>query len=303
MNLDYLKTYLEVIRLGSFSEVAKKLSISQPAVSFQIQKLEQDLGVHLMDRSQKSITTTEAGKRLLRFAITVEKERTSLLHDIEQLREEVVGELTIAASTIPGEFLLPTILGEFKKLYPGIGAQVVISNSLNVINLVRSGDNDIGFCGVAPDSKELDCFKVAEDEIVLVVFPAHPFASRVEISFVELQGESLVFREASSGTQRSLENLLSRAGLDLKKFTPSMILGTTQAVVSAVEAKVGIAFVSSMAIKKSLALGLLKQVHVNSLRLRRDFYCIYRKERMVSKLLNEFIDFVRMRVKVDVDRA
>ena len=96
MNLDYLKTYLEVIKLGSFSEVAKKLAISQPAVSFQIQKLEQDLGVRLLDRSQKAITVTEAGKRFLRFAEAVEEARDHLQHDLDQL-------LKVALKLLQGE--------------------------------------------------------------------------------------------------------------------------------------------------------------------------------------------------------
>ncbi len=126
MNLEYLRTYSEVIRLGSFSEVAKKLSISQPAVSFQIHKLERDLGVRLIDRSQKTITMTEAGKRLLLFAEAVKEERERLLHDLDQLREEVIGNLLITASTIPGEFILPAMLREFKTLHPAVGVQVMI---------------------------------------------------------------------------------------------------------------------------------------------------------------------------------
>src|SRR3990172_5332643 len=113
MNLGYLRTYIEVIKLGSFSEVAAKLSISQPAVSLQIQKLERDLGVRLIDRSQKVITMTEAGKRLLVFAKSVEGEWDRLRLDLDRLREEVTGEMIIAASTIPGDFLLPPLLAEF----------------------------------------------------------------------------------------------------------------------------------------------------------------------------------------------
>src|SRR4030042_2911578 len=123
MNIEYLKTFLEVVKLGSFSEVAKKLSISQPAVSFQIQKLERDLGVRLIDRRQKTIALTDAGKRLLRFAETVEKEHTRLIRDLDQLREEVTGDIVIAASTIPGEVLLPPIRGVFKALHPALGAR------------------------------------------------------------------------------------------------------------------------------------------------------------------------------------
>lgn len=293
MNLDYLKTYLEVIKLGSFSKVAKKLSISQPAVSFQIQKLEQDLGVRLIDRSQKVITMTEAGKRLVRFAEIVEEERDHLRHDLDQLREEVTGDLVVAASTIPGEFLLPPILGEFKRLHPAIRVQVVVSDSLTVISGVRDGACEVGFCGIAPEGQDSESFKIADDEIVLIVFPEHPFAKRGEVSLAEMEGEPLIFREETSGTQQSLQALLSKTGLDLRKWVPNMVLGTTQAVVYAVEVGAGIAFVSNLAIKKSLALGLVKQVAVDGLRLSRDFYCVYWKERIVSRLLEEFIAFIR----------
>jgi DNA-binding transcriptional LysR family regulator len=295
VNLDYLRTYIDVVKLGSFSEVAKKLSMSQPAVSFQIQKLERDLGVRLIDRSQKAITMTEAGKRLLRFAEAVEEERDHLRRHLDQLREEVTGDLIIAASTIPGECLLPPILGEFKMLHPTVRAQVVVSDSLTVIGGVRDGAYEVGFCGIVPEGQELESFKIADDEIVLIVFPEHPFAQRREVSLAELEGETLIFREQTSGTQQSLRALLSKTGFDLSKWVPNLVLGTTQAVVSAVEVRAGIAFVSNLAIKKSLALGLVKQINVDGLRLSRDFHCIYRRERVVSRLLEEFITFIRAR--------
>lgn len=293
MNLDYLRTYLEVIKTGSFSEVARKLSISQPTVSFQIQKLERDLGVRLIDRSKKTIIMTEAGKRLLRFAEFVEEERARLLDDVEQLREEVVGDLVITASTVPGEFLIPAILSEFKVQHPAVGIRVAVSDSLTVINEVQNGAYEVGFCGAMPEGQDLESFKIAEDEIVLIVFPEHPFANRPEVSPMEVVGEPLIFREETSGTQQSVECQMLEAGFNLGQGAPKLILGTTQAVVSAVEAKAGIAFVSSLAIKKSCALGLVKVVEVEGLRLRRDFFCIYREERIVSRLLGEFVAFVQ----------
>ena len=295
MNLDHLKTFQEVVKLGSFSEVAKKLSISQPAVSFQIQKLEQELGTRLIDRTQRAITLTAAGKRLLRFAESIEAERGNLQHDLEQMREEVSGDLLIASSTIPGEFLLPPLLAEFKARHPSVRIQLSVSDSITVIEGVRDNSYEVGFCGLAPEG-DLESFRIAGDEIVLIVFPEHPFAQRDEIAPAELEGETLIFREDTSGTQRNLETHLSQAGLDLRKWVPNLILGTTQAVVAAVEAKAGIAFVSNLAIKKSLALGLVQQVGVSGLRLSRDFYVIYRRERVVTRLLEEFISFIRLEV-------
>jgi DNA-binding transcriptional LysR family regulator len=298
MNLDQLKTFQEVIRLGSFSEVAKKLTISQPAVSFQIQKLEQELGTRLIDRTQRAITLTAAGKRLLRFAESIETEHESLQHDLEQIREEISGDLLIAASTIPGEFLLPTLLARFKQRHPAVRIQVDVSDSITVINGVRDNAYEVGFCGLAPAGHDLTSFKVASDEIVLIVFPGHPFAQKGEIAPDELEGEPLIFREATSGTQRSLESHLSETGLDLRKFTPNLILGSTQAVVSAVAAGAGIAFVSNMAVNK-VNPGLVRQVNVHGLRLSRDFYCVYRQERVVSRLLEGFINFIKMEASHD----
>ncbi len=294
MNIDHLKTFQEVIRLGSFSEVAKKLAISQPAVSFQIQKLEHELGIRLIDRTQRAITLTAAGKRLLKFAESIEAERDRLQHDLEHMREEISGDLLIAASTIPGEYLLPPLLAKFKQRYPAVKIQSDVSDSLTVIDRVRDSTYEIGFCGVAPEGQDLASFRVATDEIVLIVSPEHPFARKSEISPDELEGEPFIFRETTSGTQRSLESRLSRAGLDLRKFIPNLVLGSTQAVISAVSAGAGIAFVSNLAIKKILPLGLVQQVGVRGLHLNREFYCIFRQERVVSRLLEGFINFIKI---------
>jgi DNA-binding transcriptional LysR family regulator len=243
---------------------------------------------------------TEAGKRLLRFARTVDDETSHFLSDLDRLRQEVSGELVIAASTIPSEFLLPPILGEFMSLHPAIRARVTTHDSLTIISGVRDGSYQIGFCGVAPPKHQgLESLKVAQDEIVLIVFPEHPFAQREQVSFAELEEEPLIFREATSGTQKSLETLLSEAGLGLTRLTPHLVLGNTQVIVSSVEARAGIAFVSNLAIKKSLELGLVRQLAVDGLKLRRDFYCIYYKGRVVSRLLQEFLAFIQMKTSIN----
>lgn len=298
MNLDYLVTYLEVVNLGSFSEAAKKLSLTQPAVSFQIQKLERDLGIRLLDRGQRSIVLTDAGRRLCRFAELVVREERRLVRDMDRLREDVAGNIVIAASTIPGEVLLPPLLGEFRSLHPAVTARVDACDSLTAISRVREGACDVGFSGTPPEGKDLQSFTVGEDRIVLIVHPRHPFARKKTVSLGEVAGESLVIREETSGTQHSLGVLLAKAGCDIRQLSPGLIVGTSQAVVSAVEAGVGIAFVSNLASTKSVALKLVKEVPVAGLEQRRPFYCLYRKERVVARLPEEFIAFVRARASL-----
>jgi DNA-binding transcriptional LysR family regulator len=296
VNTEYLRTFQEIVRLGSFSEVAKKLRISQPAVTFQIQKLEQELGAHLIDRSQRTITLTPAGQRLLKFAAAIGEQRETLQHDLEQLQDKVTGELRITASTIPGEYLLPTLLAKFKQRYPTVKIQVDVSDSLTVISQVGDSVYEVGFCGIMPESKDISSFKVASDEIVLIVFSGHPFANKKLVRPEELNGEPFIFRETTSGTQQNLEKLLEKAGLNVKEWTPHLVLGSTQSVIAAVAAGAGIAFVSNLAIKQCTAQGLVRQVNVRGLHLKRDFYCIYRQERIVSRLLEVFIDFTRTEV-------
>jgi DNA-binding transcriptional LysR family regulator len=296
MNLDYLKTYLLLVKLGSFSAVAKKLAISQPAVSFQIQKLEHDLGVRLLSRFQRKITLTDAGQRLLLFAKSVNGEENRLIQDIGRLRQEVGGDLLIAASTTPGEFILPSWTGEFINLHPAVKAQIIVRDSLAVINGIHDGIYEVGFCGAVPPSGQgLEFFKIASDEIVLIVFPEHPLAGRQHVSFNEIMDEPFIFREPTSGTQKTLESLLDKAGLKLPKEAPRLTVGSSQAIISAVEARAGIAFISNLAIKKAIELGTVRQVGVDGLNLKRDFFCVYYAERATSHLLQEFITFIRSR--------
>jgi len=299
MNLEYLKTYIALVKLGNFSEVAKKFSLSQPAISFQIQKLEHDLGARLINRSQKRITLTDAGKRLLEFANTVIVESDKMFDDLDKLRQEISGELIIVASTIPSEFMLPPLLSEFIKLNPAVKAKLETRDSLTAIAGLQDGTYEIGFCGIVPPkNNNLQSFKIAEDDIIPIVFPDHPLAKKKRISFAELQGEPLIFREETSGTQKSLEALLLKSGLDTRLLSPRLVLSNTQALISAVESGIGIAFVSNLAIKRSLELGLIKKLSLEDLRLKRDFYCVYHKEKLTSRLFQEFLTFIQAKMPI-----
>ncbi len=299
MNLDYLKTYLDLVKLGSFSAVAKKLFISQPAVSFQIQKLEHDLGVRLINRNQKKLSLTDAGRRLLEFATSVDGEEASLLNDLGHLRDDVGGELLIAASTTPGEFILPIFVGEFLNQHPLVKARIAIEDSTAVISGVKNGSYELGFCGsVPPKGQGFESFKMAQDEIVLVVFPEHPFARKKHVTFTELEDETLIFREPTSGTQKSLEALMAKAGLNISRLKPRLTLGSSQAIISAIEAQAGIAFVSNLSIKRNLELGTVRQISLSDITLKRDFHCIFYTERLATRLVQEFITFIRGKIKI-----
>ncbi len=298
MNLDYLDTFRELVRLGSFSAVAKNLSISQPAVSFQIQKLESDLGATLIDRSQKKLRLTDAGNRLLEYAKLVNHEHVKLQNDLDKLRTDVVGEINIASSTIPGEFLVPPLLGAFTSFHKNTTAHVDVMDSITVIDSVKHGDYKLGFCGSTPPEKDgLTSFRIASDEIILIVSPSHPLATKKEVHFEELFDYALICREVTSGTRQSLEKSMANSGFDFHKLKPRLVLPNTGAVTSAVEAGNGIAFISSIGAKKSLELGTIKRLEIKGFHALRNFYCVYYPSRENLRLLDEFISFIHQTTK------
>jgi DNA-binding transcriptional LysR family regulator len=294
MNLNYLDTFRELVRLGSFSAVAKFLSISQPAVSFQIQKLESDLGTTLIDRSQKKLKLTDAGHMVLVFANTVSEEYSQLQNKLDRLKYDIIGELRLAASTIPAEFLLPVLLGEFMAIHPDITARIDIMDSATVIDSIKYGDYKLGFCGTTPPKIEgLSSFVLASDKIILVSASDHPLVSKKTVKLSDIASYSFISREVTSGTRQSIELALSKKNFNPRQLKIRLVLSNTEAVLSAVESGNGIAFVSNIGAKRSLALGSIKKIDVAGLSIHRKFYCIYYGKDLNSRLVEEFLSFAR----------
>lgn len=292
MNFSELKTFVETVKRGSFSDAARFLGITQPAVTRQIQKLERELRVQLLKRGEGAVMLTPAGKELLAHAERVLAEHQSLLERLSLLREEVDGKLTLAASTIPGEFLVPQILAEFSRLHPAVETTVSILDTQDVLSLLLEDRCDVGFVGATAENPSLSFRKIGEDEIVLAVYPEHPFFQRSYVRLPELEGQPFVMREPGSGTMQSFNRLLSSHGLSLPPHRVSAVLTTTRAVVSAIEAGLGIGFVSSKALSTSPQPGRIKAVHLEGIPLRRDLYVAYVESHVTTRLVRELLSFV-----------
>ncbi len=293
MNLDYMNTLLALVRLGGFSAVAKEQGMTQPAISFQIQKIEQELNVKLLNRTSRKMSLTSAGKRVVKYAENMELEYEKLLMDLETLREDIVGDINIVASSTPGEYIIPSLLGSFMKDHPAVNANVSVMDSQLVVEGIENGNYDIGFTGSIPSkNKNLQYFKVGKDRIKLIVYPDHPFANLSSITFDQIGDQPMITREPTSGTRINLERMIKEAGFDPDFPNQRLVLSSSRAVISAVEAGSGIAFVSSYALIESRASGNIKTVTISDLSLERDFYCIYVKERLASRLIKDFVAFL-----------
>ena len=299
MNLAELRTFVETVRRGSLSEAGRALGITQPGVTRHIQRLERELRTLLLERRDGPVRPTPAGREFFAFAERVLAEHQDVLARIGALRDEVRGCLNLAASTITGEYLVPRLLAEFAHLYPGVEASVVVLDTQAVVERVLAHEFEIGFVGAAVTTRQLSRIKIGEDEITLGVYPEHPFARRESIELDELAGQPLVLREAGSGTLRTLRQQIEAQGKRLPPHRVVATLSSTHAVIAAIAAGLGIGFVSSLAIPHLPAAdpthGGIRRVRINGITLRRDLWAVYEDERMTTRLLRAFVEFLRER--------
>ena len=294
MNLDHVRSFLEVIKRGSLSEAARALGVSQPAVSNQIKGLERELSTELLIRGERGVVAlTAAGEVFRAFAEQVVAAHEEMLQQLNHLKKEVTGELIIAASTTPGEFVLPQLLNDFKARHPQVEAKVTIADTSDVVEKVLARECDLGFIGAPIERPRLILIPLIKDEIVLAVYPDHSFARREAIRLEELQGQRLILREEGSGTRRSLEQLLAERGEKLPENNVVLVLGSTHAIIEAIQARLGIGFVSAFAVSRLQAGGQLYTVPIAGLSLTRDLFVAYEEGQLSTRLRQEFLTFAR----------
>lgn len=289
MNLSQLRTFMTVVELGSFSEAARALGISQPAVTMQIRSLEDDLGTRLLDRRYRRIDTTEAGQLLLDHARTIFHEVDAARSSVEELKGTVSGDLRIAASTTPGDYVLPALFGSFLEKYPEVRLELVVADSSEVEEMVESAQAHVGVVGFK-GSARVDHRELPGDEIVLIVPPNDPIASRRSIDLAQLADRRWVMREEGSGTRAVTEGALSAAGVDPDALDIAVELGSGEAVIGAVEGGLGIALISKLVARKSIELDTVGTVKLKS-RIERPFHLVS-PQRTLTRAASAFADHV-----------
>ena len=292
MNLAYFKSYLEVVKRGGFSEAGKALGLSQPTVSFHIQRLEKELAAKLLERHGGRIALTQAGQEFQAFAERVLHERQALEKKLGALQQEVTGRLSLGASTNPGEYILPRILGDFRQLHPKVHAAVIIGDTAEIVEKVLDRQCDAGFVGAEVKRRGLETRKIAEDELLLIAPPQHPLADRSSVPLAKVKTQDFVVREEGSGTQKTVEELLQANSVNPKSLKCVLVAGSNQTVVAAVEAGMGLAFASQMAAARSLRLGTVKTVRLEGVRWVRGIYFVRPSRPVETKLMQEFVAFV-----------
>ena len=289
-----LKVFCAVADTGSFSKASKMVNLTQPAVSLQIQALEESYETALFERSGKNITLTPAGKLLYQYGKDILNLYTTVEKEINNLTGLSKGSLQIGASSTIGNYLLPTVIIAFKKKYPKIDVNLFVSNTKGIIELLNAGRIDIGLVEGDVPKQGIEVEKLLEDELVLIMHPDHLWVKRKNISVSELLTQPVILREDGSGTRQMIEKHLMANKISPNNLRMSLILGSTEAIKSAVEHGMGVSILSNWTVKKEVQFGTIKTNTFRDIRFIRNFNIVFHKRGALINTAKDFFDFLKI---------
>jgi len=292
VQLPYLETFSKAAEVNSFTGAAKALGMSQAAVSLRIQALERRLGKPLFRRHGGRVLLTEDGHCLYDYAQKILDLHTAAQRAIVGRNVPVAGDLFIAASSIPGDHLLPALLSVFRRKFPHIRVHANVSDSMVVLGQVERGDVSLGLVGRKLDNSNLNFRYLLSDRMVLVVPPSHILGKKKNVTVRQLVSHPLVLREIGSGLRHCFEKAVERAGHTAKDFQVVLELGSNEAIKQAVRRGVGVAVLSAFAVGKEIKSGQLKALEVRDLHCDRDMFIVQDQRRVLPFPARLFLNFL-----------
>lgn len=293
MNLNLFRTYVKVVETQNLSRTAEEFGLSQPAVTKQIQALEDNYGVLLLERSGRKLKTTEAGEALYYCARDIIKAMDKANKTMEELSKSRKGSLCLGASTIPGQYILPAIIKKFKDKHPAVSISMDIADTEKIFNKVVERELDVGIVGGWINNRKIEGFEWFRDELVLIVPQDHKLASFTKVKVERMAPERWIFREKGSGTQKALEDLLLRNGIKKENLNVFMEAGSTEAVIASVESDMGISVISGWAARALDPARKVRTIKIDDPNAVRCFYVIYPRQKTRRKSVNNFVEFIK----------
>ncbi len=289
-----LRVLVEVVERGNFSRAAKSLYMTQPAVSQYIKNLERDMGVQVLDRSNKSVQLTKEGRIVYEHAKEMIGHFETMHHLLHDLEHEPKGELAIGASYTFGEYVLPRVIAQLLREYPDIQPNITIGNTQDIAEQVADMKLDIGIVEGDVDDAQIQVESFAADRMCIVASHDHPLIQNERITASQLGEETWIIREKGSGTREATEKLFEKMEIDPPH---RMEFGSTQIIKESVEAGLGVTLLSLWTIRKELSMNTLATIEVEQGNVDRDFSILLKNKPMHTKstlvlkdLLERFVD-------------
>lgn len=265
-----LLVFKEVVETQNITLASKRLHISQPSVSIQIQGLEQEYGAKLLERTNKGVTLTKAGEILYEYSCQVIQIMQEARERISELSQSQHKNVKVGATLTIGEYILPHILGYLDSMSDCLDFNVKIANTEIMAQDVLENRLHIALVeGPVPNEPDLNTETFWHDELALVVPDNHPWAKRESVTFEELTKERMITREKGSGTRKVMEIALSKGGYDPTRLNIIAEFGSTEAIKQAVIEGLGITIISALTVQRECSLSLLKLLKIEGCQLAR----------------------------------
>jgi len=285
-----LQVFHTVAKVMSFTKAAETLHMTQPAVTFQVKQLEDFFNTRLFDRTHNKITLTEAGKVVYDYADQILEHYEKMNSEVRELTGEVTGTLVIGASTTIAEYMLPSLLGAFKKQFEDVNIRLQVGNTDAIVSMVENNMVDLGLVEAPVQNKNLEVDVCRIDEMQLICPTDHPLAKRDKVSVEDFRKYGYISREEGSGSRSVIDSYIREQGFSYSDLKVVMELGSPEAVKMAVESEVGLAVVSRTTLSKELRLGTLKAIPLDPPILR-PFSHVRQKHKFRHRAVGELLEF------------
>lgn len=302
MNLAHVRIFLAVAEEEHVTRAAEALFMTQPAVTKTIHRLEQELGLPLIEHRGRSIVLTEAGRIVRDYGRRIFMQERELVEVLDALRDAEADEILLGASTTTGVYLLPLAVARFREQHPGVQLQIAISNSATVVEQILNWQQDGGLVegkvSLLPTNLHVEI--VARDHLILVVAPTHRWSQVSEVHPEETLQKELVLRERGSGSREVINQAYRVPGLQI---SPLLTLPENEVIKQLVASGVGATLLPPITVQRELQAGTLVRVPLVGLDLSRQMSLMRRKERRLSRASQAFYSLTRTVLEEEIDHS
>ena len=290
MDIHHLRVFASVFKNRSFSKASEELHLTQPTISNHIKALEDEFDCKLFDRLGRTILPTKEAEVLYSHSMELIESTNNLREAVGLMKKDISGKLIIGASTIPGVYLLPGFMSEFRKKFPSISFQILISDSKGIIENISRHELLLGIVGAKLGNEHIKYMPFIEDELIVVSSP-HLSKNRM-MTLQELLKFPMVLREEGSGTRKETEKFLANKGISLENVHISGVFGSTDAIKQAVKAGLGVSILSKFSVADELKYKILEEIKLTDIQMKRRFYIVTHKKRTLPRLYETFLNYI-----------
>jgi len=288
ISLKQFRTFATVVREGAYSRAAKVLNLTPPAITFQMQQLEESVGMPLIERTDKGLRVTDGGHEILAAAGRIDAVLSECSENLEALSGIEGGKVTVGIVST-AKYFAPRALAEFVKDHPNVDVRLMVGNREETIATMRNYDLDLAVMGRPPEDFEIDSEIIGDHPHIVIGPPGHPKMNRKDIPLMELAEETFLLREQGSGTRLLMERLFMAAGANPRT---GMEIGSNETIKQAVMAGLGVALLSAHTVAAELQEGRLIKFDVHELPVIRQWFVVKRQDKRVMPSAQALWDFL-----------